>query len=150
MTPTCGTARRPPGPDHWAWSRELAAARDRLGALARSRHPDRGERVRHLLAWAGASARDGAGSKWYETAVLHLLLAEGTGPVLDACTPTPLSPAQLDGCAELFATVEWTREQGGELPEPLRTRLVEHIHADGTDAMRFRVRHGYYGAGRAV
>ncbi|MEU8525837.1 hypothetical protein AB0C77_09595 [Streptomyces sp. NPDC048629] len=56
----------------------------------------------------------------------------------------------LDGAAELFFALEWTRAQGHQLPEPLRSLLIEHIRAGGTDAMRFRMRRGYYDAQRTV
>ncbi|MGW0702361.1 hypothetical protein ACWD0A_24200 [Streptomyces sp. NPDC002867] len=82
--------------------------------------------------------------------MLRHLLTEDPGLVLAACAVSPLSPVQLDGAAELFSAVEWTRAQGKQLPEPLRSLLIEHIRADGTDAMRFRMHHGYYGAERTV
>jgi hypothetical protein len=142
---------RPPGRDYEAWSDGRQHAGDRLAALVRQHHPDSGERIRLLLAWLGVSARRSSGGlKWYDMAVLRQLLAENPGLVLAACVETPLHPAQLDGAAELFSTVEWTKAQGRNLPEPLKSLLVEHIRADGTDAMRFRVNHGYYGAERTV
>jgi hypothetical protein len=142
---------RPPARDHEAWSDDLQHADDRLATLARQRYPDSSERIRLLLAWAGVSARRSSGGlKWYDMAVLRQLLAEHPGLVLTACAVSPLAPAQLDGAAELFSTIEWTRAQSRELPEPLSSLLIEHIRADGTGAMRFRMDHGYYGAERTV
>ncbi|MEV4175546.1 hypothetical protein [Nonomuraea sp. NPDC049709] len=45
-----------------------------------------------------------------------------------------------------------TRRRGAhgmQLSEPLRSMLIGHIQADGTDPMRSRMRHGYYGAERS-
>jgi hypothetical protein len=138
---------RPLRRDHEAWSCHLANARERLEALTRQHYPDSVERIRLLLAWAGTSARRTAGGlMWYDLAVRRQLLAEEPRLVFAACAASPLSPVQLDGAADLFAGPEWTRAQGGEVPEPLRSLLIEHIRADGTDAMRFRLSHGSYGA----
>ncbi|MGY1577407.1 hypothetical protein [Streptomyces sp. MN13] len=142
---------RPPARDYKAWSGGRQQAGDRLAALARQRYPDTGERIRLLLAWLGVSARRSSGGmKWYDMAVLRQLLAEEPGLVLAACVASPLTPAQLDGAAELFRAVEWTKAQGRNLPKPLESLLIEHIRADGTDAMRFCMNHGYYGAERTV
>ncbi|MER6350074.1 hypothetical protein ACWC10_35790 [Streptomyces sp. NPDC001595] len=142
---------RPPAHDPGSWSGELRRAEERLAAAARREYPDSGERIRLLLAWAGTSTRSSSGgSMWYDAAVLRLLLAEDPALLLAACAAAPLSPAELDGAAVLFATVEWTTARGRQLPEPLRSWLIEHIEADGTDPMRFRMRHGYYGAERTV
>ncbi|MDQ1012964.1 hypothetical protein QFZ82_007449 [Streptomyces sp. V4I23] len=142
---------RPPARDYDAWSRGSQHAGERLGALARQQYPDSRERIRLLPAWAGISARRSSGGlQWYDMAVLRQLLTEDPGLVLAACAVSPLSPDQLDGAAELFSALEWTRAQGRQLPEPLRSLLIEHIRADGTDAMRFRMQHGYYGAERTV
>ena len=58
--------------------------------------------------------------------------------VLAAITPTP---AQLDGAAELFTALEWSKRP--RPPEPLRSALIAHVTATGTDPMKFRMRHGY-------
>jgi len=55
----------------------------------------------------------------------------------------PLSPVQLDGAADLFTCLEWTRPLRAEIPEPLRSQLIAHGTATGTGPMRFRMRHGY-------
>ena len=77
-------------------------------------------------------------------------IAEHPELILAALAPRAPSPAQLDGAAQLFGSLEWTTAHGKELPEPLRSLLIEHIRTDGTDPMRFRMRHGSYGAERSV
>ncbi|AUY53675.1 hypothetical protein [Streptomyces sp. CB01881] len=124
---------------------------ERLAALTRLRHPEATERIRALLAWAGVPAREATGGlKWYDLAVQRQLLAEGPDLVLTALVARPPSPAQLDGAAGLFSSTEWTEAHGRQLPEPLRSTLIGHIEADGTEPMRFRLRHGYYGAERTA
>ncbi|MFI9723869.1 hypothetical protein ACIHFE_30140 [Streptomyces sp. NPDC052396] len=130
-----------------AWPHPMPDAEDRLAALTRHHYPDAIERIRLLLAWAGIPSRESTGSQmWYDTAVQRQLLAEDPDVVLAALTARPPGPAQLDGAAELFSSFEWTSAHGKHLPEPLRSVLIAHIQADGTDPMRFRMHHGYYGA----
>ncbi|MFD8723459.1 HupE/UreJ family protein [Streptomyces sp. NPDC059629] len=105
----------------------------RTRATGSARSPASGERIRLLLAWAGTSVRAaGGGLMWYDTAVLGRLLTEDPALLLAACAAPPLSAAQLDGAAELFATLEWTQVRGEQLPEPLRSLLIDHIRTDGT------------------
>lgn len=140
---------RPSGHDRRAWTAGLRNAEARLAAAVRRAHPDGTERILALLAWAGAPVRESTGGlKWYDLTVQRHLLAEDPGLLLAALVTRPPSRAQLDGAAALFASHEWTGAHGEELPEPLRTMLVEHILADGTDPLRFRLRHGAYGVGR--
>ncbi|MEU5322317.1 hypothetical protein AB0G67_37055 [Streptomyces sp. NPDC021056] len=142
---------QPPGRDHMAWSRRLQEAKDRLAALSRQRYPDGIERIRVLLAWAGIPSRESTGGlQWYDLAVQEQLLGEDAALVLAAAATRPSSPDRLDGAAELFGSTKWTEAHGRGLPKPLRSMLSEHIRADGTDAMRFRMSHGYYGAKRTV
>ncbi|MEU5892232.1 hypothetical protein ABZ835_36165 [Streptomyces sp. NPDC047461] len=142
---------QPPGRDHMAWSRRLQEAKDRLAALTRQRYPDGIERIRVLLAWAGIPSRESTGGlQWYDMAVQEQLLGEDPALVLAAAATRPSSPDRLDGAAELFGSTKWTEAHGRGLPKPLRSILIEHIQADGTDAMRFRMSHGYYGAKRTV
>ncbi|MFD7262679.1 hypothetical protein [Streptomyces sp. NPDC059874] len=141
----------PPGRDLEAWSGRLRDAKARLAALVQDGYPDGIERIRVLLAWAGVPARESTGGlKWYDMAVEQQLLAEDPDLILAALAARPLSPAQLDGAAQLFGSLEWTGAHGKQLPEPLRSMLIGHIQADGTDPMRFRMRHGYYGAERSA
>ncbi|MFE1440522.1 hypothetical protein [Streptomyces sp. NPDC058739] len=137
----------PPGNDMEAWSDRVGDAEDRLAALVQACYPDGIERIRVLLAWAGASARASSGGlKWYDMAVEQQLLAEDPDLILTALAAQSPSPAQLDGAAQVFASLEWTEAHGRQLPEPVRSTLIAHIEASGTDPMRFRMRHGYYGA----
>ncbi|MET9880997.1 hypothetical protein ABZZ36_41385 [Actinacidiphila glaucinigra] len=137
----------PPGRDLDAWSDRLRDAEARLAALVQDGYPDGNERIRVLLAWAGTSARESTGGlMWYDTAVQQLLLAEDPDLILTALATTSPSPVQLDGAVQFFSSPEWTGAYGRYLPEPLRSMLVGHIQADGTDPMRFRLHHGYYGA----
>lgn len=142
---------QPPGRADEDWSDGRQDAEDRLAALTRHRHPDGIERIRALLAWAGSASRESTGGlMWYDMAVQRQLLAEAPELVLAALAARPASPVQLDGAAQLFDSLEWTGSQGKQLPEPLRSTLIGHIEATGTDAMRFRMRHGYFGAERSV
>ncbi|MGW2238846.1 hypothetical protein [Streptomyces sp. NPDC001759] len=137
----------PPGRDQEAWSGRRREAEARLAALAQHAYPDHIERIRVLMAWAGVPARESTGGlKWYDIAVQQQLLAEDHDAILTALTTRPPTPAQLDGAAELFASLEWTAAHGKKLPQPLRSMLIGHIQAEGTDPMRFRMSHGYYGA----
>ncbi|WP_225839795.1 hypothetical protein [Streptomyces sp. NK08204] len=141
----------PPGRDLEAWSGRLRDAKARLATLVQDGYPDGIERIRVLLAWAGVPARESTGGlKWYDMAVQQQLLAEDPDLILTALAVRPPSPAQLDGATQLFASLEWTGAHGKQLPEPLRSMLIEHIRADGTDPMRFLMRHGYYGAERSA
>ncbi|MEU9253822.1 hypothetical protein AB0D66_18435 [Streptomyces sp. NPDC048270] len=141
----------PHGSDLEAWSDRLREAKPWLTTLLREGYPDEIERIRVLLAWAGASARESTGGlKWYDMAVQELLLAEDPALILSALATGSPSPVQLDGAAQLFSSLEWTGAHGKDLPEPLRSLLIGHIQADGTDPMRFRMRHGYYGAERSA
>lgn len=141
----------PPGRDHLAWSHRLQEAKDRLATLTRQRYPDGIERIRVLLTWAGIPSREStSGLKWYDMAVQEQLLGEDPALILAAAATRPSNSGQLDGAAELFGSTQWTGAHGKKLPKPLRSMLIEHIQADGTDAMRFRMSHGYYGAKRTV
>ncbi|AUY53784.1 hypothetical protein [Streptomyces sp. CB01881] len=151
LTEAAADVARPSGRDRTAWSRGLRDAEERLATLTRLHHPEATERIRALLAWAGVPAREATGSlKWYDLAVQRQLLAEGPDLILTALVARPPSPAQLDGAAGLFSSTEWTEAHGRQLPEPLRSTLIGHIEADGTEPMRFRLRHGYYGAERTA
>ncbi len=97
---------RTPGRDREAWSRQLQDAGDRLAALLQDRCPDPMERIRVLLAWAGIPARESGGLMWYDRAVQRLLLAEDPELLLAALIAQPPHPAQLDGAAQLFGSLE--------------------------------------------
>ncbi|MFJ3830124.1 hypothetical protein ACIPWI_19445 [Streptomyces sp. NPDC090046] len=151
LTEAAEAVAQPPGRDGEAWSRDLRDAEDRLAALTRRLHPDGIERIRALLAWAGIPAREPTGGlMWYDRAVELQLLAEPSDLIFAACAAQPPTPAQLDGAAGLFGSLEWTGAHGRQLPEPLKSLLIAHIEAQGTEPMRFRMRHGYYGAERTV
>ncbi|WP_225850630.1 hypothetical protein [Streptomyces sp. HPF1205] len=142
---------QPPGRDLQAWSDRLSDATARLTTHVQHEYPDAIDRIRVLLAWAGIPARESTGGlKWYDMAIQQQLLAEDSDLVLAALATCPPSPAQLDGAAELFASLEWTEAHGTQLPEPLRSILIGHIEAHGTGPMRFRMHHGYYGAERSA
>lgn len=97
------------------------------------------------------AARESIGGlKWYDSAVQRQLLAEDPDHILAALTVRQPNPAQLDGAAQLFASFEWTGAYGRQLPEPLRSMLIEHIRTHGTEPMKFRMRHGYHGAEQSV
>lgn len=133
------------------WSEDLGEAQARLTTLTREHYPRAAERIPLLLAWAGVQSREpGGGSMWFDSAVLDQLLAEAPDLVLASLADRPPTPAQLDGAAELFCTLEWTDTHGRDLPEPVRSRLITHIEADGTDPQRYRLEHGYYGAERTA
>ncbi|MEV6212228.1 hypothetical protein [Kitasatospora sp. NPDC051914] len=53
--------------------------------------------------------------------------------------------AELDGAAVLFGILDWTKANGRELPEPVRSRLFGRIQAHSTGPMRFRLERGSYG-----
>lgn len=147
LTDVAAVVAASPDHDYEGWSRRLRESEDRLAALLRRNYPNGIERVRALLAWAGIASRESKGGQmWYDAVVQRRLLAEDSALILTASSEQPLSLAQLDGAAELFVSIEWTRSHGRQLPEPLRSRLLGHIQAHGTDAMKYRMSHGYYGA----
>ncbi|MFF4019757.1 hypothetical protein [Streptomyces sp. NPDC001843] len=141
----------PPGRDLEAWSDRLRDAKAQLATLGQDGCPEGIERIRALLAWVGVSARESTGGlKWYDMVVQQLLLAEDPDLIIAALATGTPSPGQLDGAAQLFSSLEWTTAHGKDLAEPLRSMLIAHIQADGTDPMKFRMRHGYYGAERSA
>jgi hypothetical protein len=107
------------------------------------RYPNAIERVRTLVAWAGFPARHTDGTPCYELTPERMLLAEQTESIFNALTSAPLTPAQLDGAAELFTSLEWSRVRRIDIPETVRSLLIAHVTATGTDPMKFRMRHGY-------
>ncbi|MFC7330998.1 hypothetical protein [Marinactinospora rubrisoli] len=118
--------------------------------LVQDVHPDGIERIRVLPAWAGVSGREPTGGlRRSDKAVREQLLAEDPGLVVTALATGSPSPAQLDGAAELFGSFEWTGVHGRRLAEPLRSMLIGHIPADGTDRMRGLLGRGRCGAGRS-
>lgn len=124
-----------------AASRREDDAEDRLVDLVSQRYPDPVERIRTLVAWAGFPPRypgDG-GTPWHEHAPQRMLLTEPVEAVFAAMASAPLTPAQLDGAAELFTALEWH----ADLPAELQAALIAHVSATGTDPMKFRMRHGY-------
>ncbi|MCM0673124.1 hypothetical protein NCC78_00010 [Micromonospora phytophila] len=129
-----------------AASRRETGAEERLADLVARRYPDALERIRALASWAGFPPRHTTttgGTPWYELAPQRLLLAEPTESIFNAMASASLTPDQLDGAAELFTSLEWTRSQRAEIPESLRSLLIAHVTATGTDPMKFRMRNGY-------
>jgi hypothetical protein len=125
-------------------SRREDGAEQALADLVARSYPDVTERIRTLAAWAGMSARNGDGGwYWYELVPQQMLLPEPTDAIFHALTSAPLTAAQLDGAAELFTCMKWTRPIRAEIPEPLRSTLITHVSATGTEPMKFRMRHGY-------
>jgi hypothetical protein len=78
-----------------------------------------------------------------------MLLAEPTESIFNALISASLTPGQLDGAAELFTSLEWTRSRPADIPDSLRSLLIAHVTATGTDPMKFRMRDGF-GAKRIV
>lgn len=129
-----------------AASHRGAGAEERLADLMAERYPNPIERIRTLVAWAGFPPHHTTtmgGTPWYELAPQRILLAESTESIFNALTSAPLTPSQLDGAAELFTSLEWTGSQRADIPESLRSVLIAHVTATGTDPMKFRMRHGY-------
>ncbi|MFR9775370.1 hypothetical protein ACL02O_04835 [Micromonospora sp. MS34] len=129
-----------------AASRRKDGAEERLADLVARRYPDPIERIRTLVAWAGFPPRHTTtmgGTPWYELAPERMLVAEPTESIFNALTSASLTPSQLDGAAELFTSLEWTGSQRADIPESLRSVLIAHVTATGTNPMKFRMRHGY-------
>jgi hypothetical protein len=91
------------------------------------------------VAWAGFPPRQASGTPWYELAPERMLLAEPTESIFEALMSAPLTPRQLDGAAELFTSMTWTRTPRADLPGPLRSSVIAHVTATGTDPMKFRL-----------
>jgi hypothetical protein len=119
---------------HWE-----GGAEQRLAALVAIRYPDTVERIRTLVAWAGFPPRQASGTPGYELAPERMLLAEPTESIFDALMSSPLTPEQLDGAAELFTSMTWTRTPRADIPESLRSSVIAHVTATGTDPMKFRL-----------
>jgi len=126
-----------------AVSRGMDGAEEELADLVSQRFPDAAERIRMLMAWAGFPPRQADGTPWSELAPQRMLLSESNESIFNALASAPLTPEQLDGAAELFTSLEWTLPLRAGVPEPLRSQLIAHVTATGTDPMRFRMRHGY-------
>ncbi|MCG5468904.1 hypothetical protein LADH09A_002804 [Micromonospora sp. LAH09] len=129
-----------------AASRRETDAEERLADLVARRYPDANERIRTLVAWAGFPPRHTTttgGTPWYELVPERMLLTEPTESIFNALTSTTLTSSQLDGAAELFTTLEWAASQRADIPDSLRSVLITHVRATGTDPMKFRMRHGY-------
>ncbi|MGW0434540.1 hypothetical protein ACWDV4_18625 [Micromonospora sp. NPDC003197] len=129
-----------------AASRREAGAEEGLADLAARRYADPIERIRTLLAWAGFPPRHTTtmgGTPWYELAPQRMLLTEPTEAIFDALASATLTSGQLDGAAELFTSLEWAGSQRPDIPESLRSVLIAHVTATGTEPMKFRMRHGY-------
>ncbi|WP_344613862.1 hypothetical protein [Dactylosporangium salmoneum] len=121
-------------------------AEDRLAELVAQRYPDPMKRILMLVAWAGFPARHTTtmgGTPWYELAPQRMVLAEPTELILDVLTRAPLTPSELDGAAELFTSFAWTTSPHTDIPESLKSALIAHVTATGTDPMKFQMRHGY-------
>lgn len=120
-------------------------AEERLAELVAARFPDAAERIALLLAWAGFPAHappvPGGGTPWYELAPERMLLRESSESIFEVLASAPPTPAQLDGAAQLFTAMEWKRRP--HPPEPLRSALIAHVAATGTDAMKTRMSWGY-------
>lgn len=132
-----------------AVSMQEGDAEARLADLVSEHYPEAIERIRALLSWAGFPPRHAAGTPWYEFAPQRILLTESTESIYEALVSTPPTPAQLDGFAELCTSFEWTASPRPEIPHQLRSQLIAHVQDTGTEAMRFRMRHGY-GSGQSV
>ncbi|GLI00844.1 hypothetical protein [Phytohabitans aurantiacus] len=126
-----------------AASRREAGAEESLAALVRSRYPDAVERIRTLAAWAGFPPRQPSGIPWHELAPERLLLTEPAESIFKALASAPLTPEQLDGAAELFTSTAWTRARRARIPRSLRSSLIAHVTATGTDPMKFRIASGF-------
>ncbi|WP_433342102.1 hypothetical protein [Micromonospora sp. CA-111912] len=128
-----------------ATSRRESGAEERLADLVTRRYPEANERIRTLVAWAGFPPRHTTmgGTPWHELAPQRMLLAEPTESIFIALTSVSLAPIQLDGAAELFTSLQWTGSRRADIPESLRSLLIAHVSATGTDPMKFRMRHGY-------
>lgn len=129
-----------------AASHRETGAEERLADLVARRYPNAIERIRMLVAWAGFPPRHTTtmgGTPWYELAPQRMLLTEPTESIFDALTSASLTPSQLDGAAELFTSLEWAGSRRVDIPESLRSLLIAHVTATGTDPMKFRMRNGY-------
>ncbi|WP_203698311.1 hypothetical protein [Catellatospora coxensis] len=129
--------------------REDDDAEERLAELTAVRFPDAAERIAVLLAWAGftphAPPVPGGGTPWHELAPRRMLLQEPAEAIFEVLAAAPPTPAQLDGAAELFTDLDWKGRP--DPPEPLRSVLIAHVTATGTDPMRTRMGWGYGRAG---
>lgn len=122
-------------------------AEERLAELTAVRFPDAAQRIAVLLAWAGftphAPPVPGGGTPWYELAPRRMLLQESVESIFEVlAAPTP---ERLDGAADLFTALEWKGRP--DPPEPLRSVLIAHVTATGTEPMKSRMGWGYGRAG---
>jgi hypothetical protein len=96
-----------------------------------------------VVTWAGFPPRqtNTDGTPWYELAPQRILLAEPTESIFNALASASLTAGQLDGAAELFTSLEWTRSRRVDIPDSLNSLPIAHVTANGTDPMKFRMRH---------
>jgi hypothetical protein len=91
--------------------------------------PHQDERIRALLGWFGSGAGPWSGFPGYEQAAERLLLEYSTASLVEAAASAPLSSAQWEGAARIFASWAFSKRPHGldELPAGLKNILWSHM-----------------------
>jgi hypothetical protein len=103
--------------------------------------PGDGERILALFEWFGSGAGPWSGFPSYEKSAEDLLLDYSTARLVEVAESTPLSDAQLEGAARLFAGWAFNKQRPDglrELPDGLRQALWEHVKDTEDDDKRAR------------
>ena len=103
--------------------------REPLQAALTGQFPDKRQRIKALYAWFGSGSGYWSGYPSYEEMAEDLLLDYSTDDLLDAALAGPLSEAQTEGAARLFAGWFFQRDRPDDLkllPPELKSRLLEH------------------------
>ena len=91
--------------------------------------PDIRQRILALYAWYGSGSGYWSGYPIYEIPAENLLLQYPTDLLLEAALTEPLSEAQTEGAARLFAGWDFRRDRPEDnkfLPRELKAKLLEH------------------------
>jgi len=91
--------------------------------------PDENKRIHVLLAWNGSGAGPWSGYPSYEEMPEELLLRFSTAKILAVVETGPLSEAEMEGTARLFAGWDFAQKRPNDLkmvPVALKKELLEH------------------------
>lgn len=110
-----------------------------LNAALAKQYPDKGERIRALMAWYGSGAGPWSGFPGYEEIAEKLLRQNATTALIEAVEGRHLTDAELEGAARILGG--WTPvPDPTPIPPELRRILLEHClkSSDGDKVERAR------------
>ena len=114
---------------HWVYKNKKAAILRTFQKKLKEEFPDIRQRLLALYAWYGSGSGYWSGYPIYEMLAEDLLLQYSTARLLEAARTEPLSEAQTEGAARLFAGWDFRRDRPEDnklLPQELKAKLLEH------------------------